>query len=35
LFSAPNTNYSSSTFGQITSTQNFARQLELALRFSF
>jgi len=35
LFSAPNTNFSSSTFGQITSTQNFARQLQLALRFSF
>jgi hypothetical protein len=35
LFSAPNTNFSSGSFGQITSTQNFARQLELALRFSF
>jgi hypothetical protein len=35
LFSAPNTNFSSGTFGQISSTQNFARQLELALRFSF
>jgi hypothetical protein len=35
LFSAPNTNFSSGTFGQINSTQNFARQLQLALRFSF
>jgi hypothetical protein len=35
LFSAPNTNFSSGSFGTISSTQNFARQLELALRFSF
>jgi hypothetical protein len=35
LFSAPNTKVGSGTFGQITSTQNFARQLQLALRFSF
>ncbi len=35
LFSAPNTKFGSGTFGQISSTQNFARQLQLALRFSF
>ena len=35
LFLAPNTNVSSSTFGQITGQANFSRQLELALRFSF
>jgi hypothetical protein len=35
LFLAPNTNLSSSTFGQISGQANFARQLQLALRFSF
>jgi trimeric autotransporter adhesin len=35
LFLAPNTNVSSSTFGQITGQANFSRQLQLALRFSF
>jgi hypothetical protein len=35
LFLAPNSNLSSSTFGQISGQANFARQLQLALRFSF
>jgi hypothetical protein len=35
LFLAPNTNVSSSTFGQITGQANFSRQLQLAIRFSF
>jgi hypothetical protein len=35
LFASPNTNFSSSTFGHITSQSNFARQLELAMRFQF
>jgi hypothetical protein len=35
LFSAPSTNFSSSTFGQISGQQNFARQLQMALRFTF
>ena len=35
LFLAPNTNVSSSTFGEITGQANFSRQLQLALRFSF
>jgi hypothetical protein len=35
LFSSPNTNFSSSTFGQISGQANFARQLQLALRFTF
>jgi hypothetical protein len=35
LFSAPNTKVGSGSFGQISSQQNFARQLQLALRFSF
>jgi len=35
LFAAPNTNFSSPTFGQINTQSNFARQLQLALRFSF
>jgi hypothetical protein len=34
-FSAPNTSFGSSSFGYITSQQNFPRQLQLALRFSF
>jgi hypothetical protein len=35
LFHSPNTNFSSGTFGQINSQDNFSRQLQLALRFSF
>jgi hypothetical protein len=35
LFTSPNTNVSSGSFGKISSQQNFARQLQLALRFSF
>ncbi len=36
LFASPSTNLSSpSTFGHITTQSNFARQLRLALRFSF
>ncbi len=35
LFASPSTNASSSTFGHITSQSNFARQLQLAVRFSF
>jgi hypothetical protein len=35
LFASPNTNFSSGTFGQINTQSNFARQLQLALRFSF
>ena len=35
LFHSPNTNLSTSTFGQITSQDNFARQLELAIRITF
>jgi hypothetical protein len=36
LFASPSTNLSSpSTFGHITSQSNFARQLQLALRFAF
>jgi trimeric autotransporter adhesin len=35
LFAQPDTNLSSSTFGQIQGQNNFARQLQMALRFSF
>jgi hypothetical protein len=35
LFHSPNTNFSSGTFGQINSQDNFARQLQLAIRFTF
>ena len=35
LFTSPNTNFSSGSFGKISSQPNFARQLQLALRFSF
>lgn len=35
LFQSPNTNYSSGTFGRINTQSNFARQLQLAIRFSF
>lgn len=35
LFSAPNTSLGSSTFGQITSQQNFARMIELGVRLMF
>ena len=35
LFHSPNTNLSTSTFGQITAQDNFARQLELAIRITF
>lgn len=35
LFYGPNTSVGSSSFGKITSQANFARQLQLALRFSF
>jgi hypothetical protein len=35
LFASPNTNFSSGSFGKITSQSNFARQLQLALRFTF
>ena len=35
LFQSPNTNISSGTFGQINTQSNFARQLQLAIRFSF
>jgi hypothetical protein len=35
LFHSPNTNFSSATFGQITSQDNFARQLQLAIRVTF
>ena len=35
LFASPNTNLSSGTFGVVNTQSNFARQLQLALRFSF
>jgi len=35
LFASPDTNLSSSTFGVVNTQSNFARQLQLALRFSF
>ena len=35
LFTSPNTKVGSGSFGQISSQANFARQLQLALRFSF
>ena len=35
LFYGPNVSYGSGSFGKITSQANFARQLQLALRFSF
>ncbi len=35
LFYGPNTSFGSGSFGKITSQANFARQLQLALRFSF
>ena len=35
LFYGPNTTFGSSSFGKITSQANFARQMQLALRFSF
>jgi hypothetical protein len=35
LFYGPSVSYGSSSFGKITSQANFARQLQLALRFSF
>lgn len=35
LFYGPNTSFGSSSFGKITSQANFARQLQLAIRFSF
>ena len=35
LFAAPSTSFGSSSFGKITSQVNFARQLQMALRFSF
>jgi hypothetical protein len=35
LFHSPDTNFSSGTFGQITTQDNFARQLQLAIRFTF
>jgi len=35
LFHSPNTNFSSGTFGQINSQDNFARQLQLAIRVTF
>ncbi len=35
LFTSPNTNLSSGTFGVISSQANFSRQLQLGLRFSF
>jgi hypothetical protein len=35
LFHSPNTNLSSGTFGVINTTDNFARQLELAIRVTF
>ena len=35
LFHSPNTNISSGTFGQINSQDNFARQLQLAIRVTF
>ena len=34
-FYSPNTNLSSGQFGQINSQANFARQLQLAIRFTF
>ena len=34
-FYSPTTNFSSGSFGQITSQANFARQLQLAIRVSF
>ena len=35
FFQSPNTNFSNGTFGQINTQANFARQLQLAIRFSF
>jgi hypothetical protein len=35
LFYGPNVTYGSSSFGKITTQANFARQMQLALRFSF
>ncbi|HCC57790.1 MAG TPA: hypothetical protein DEQ47_11105 [Solibacterales bacterium] len=35
LFYGPNTSFGSGSFGKITSQANFARQLQLAIRFSF
>jgi len=35
LFAAPNGSFGSSNFGKITTQVNFARQLQMALRFSF
>ncbi len=35
FFQSPNTNFSSGSFGQINTQANFARQLQLAIRFSF
>jgi hypothetical protein len=35
LFHSPDTNLSSGTFGQIKTQDNFARQLQLAIRFTF
>jgi trimeric autotransporter adhesin len=35
LFASPNTNFSSGSFGKISTQSNFARQLQLALRFTF
>jgi hypothetical protein len=35
LFHSPDTNLSDGTFGVISTTDNFARQLQLAIRFTF
>jgi len=35
VYAAPNGDITSSTFGQVTSTSNFARQIQMALKLSF